>query len=67
VPISKSVGPRWSVAGLKVAVDAYGLTGGAPRLPLLPVPPDGVKVIGEQVAALRHAAELLSHAPHPSR
>ncbi len=55
VPLSKSVGPRWSVAGLKVAVDACGLTGGPPRLPLLPVPPDGVRVIHEQVKALRTA------------
>lgn len=52
VPISRLVGPKWSVAGLKVAVDAYGLTGGAPRLPLLPVPPDGVKAIHDAVAAL---------------
>ena len=46
--------------GLKVAVDAYGLTGGPPRLPLLPVPPDGVRVIHEQVAALKngHGPEL---------
>jgi 4-hydroxy-2-oxoglutarate aldolase len=56
VPISKSVGMKWSVPGLKVAVDAYGLTGGAPRLPLLPVPPDGVKVIQAQVAALQQAS-----------
>ena len=58
VPISKSVGPKWSVPGLKVAVDAYGLAGGAPRLPLLPVPPDGVALIAQQVAALRHATSL---------
>ena len=44
VPIAKSVGAKWSVAGLKVAVDAYGLTGGPPRLPLLPVPAEGVRV-----------------------
>jgi 4-hydroxy-2-oxoglutarate aldolase len=55
VPISRLVGPKWSVAGLKVAVDAYGLTGGAPRLPLLPVPPDGVKAIHDAVAALKQA------------
>ena len=55
VPISRLVGPKWSVAGLKAAVDAYGLTGGAPRLPLLPVPPDGVKAIEDAVAALKHA------------
>ena len=52
-PLSALVGPRWSVAGLKVAVDAIGLTGGPPRLPLLPVPPEGVGAIHEQVAALR--------------
>lgn len=60
VPISKSVGVKWSVPGLKVAVDAYGLRGGAPRLPLLPVPPDGVRLIHEQVAALQHATSALS-------
>lgn len=60
VPISRSVGVKWSVAGLKVAVDAYGLTGGVPRLPLLPVPPDGARVIHEQVAALQHATSALS-------
>jgi 4-hydroxy-2-oxoglutarate aldolase len=53
VPISTSVGPTWSVPGLKVAVDAAGLAGGPPRLPLLPVPAEGVRVIHEQVAALR--------------
>ena len=33
--------------------DAIGLTGGPPRLPLLPVPPDGVKAIHAQVDQLR--------------
>ena len=56
VPISKSVGAKWSVPGLKVAVDAYGLAGGPPRLPLLPVPPDGVRLIHEQVAALQQVS-----------
>jgi len=55
VPIAKLVGPKWSVAGLKVAVDACGLTGGPPRLPLLPVPADGVRAIQEEVAALKSA------------
>lgn len=55
VPISRLVGAKWSVAGLKVAVDACGLAGGPPRLPLLPVPPEGVREIQEQVAALRQA------------
>ena len=52
VPLSTLVGPRWSVAGLKVAVDAIGLSGGPPRLPLLPVPAEGVRAIHDQVAAL---------------
>jgi 4-hydroxy-2-oxoglutarate aldolase len=66
VPISKLVGPKWSVAGLKVAVDAYGLTGGSPRLPLLPVPPEGVREIREQVAVLKSAtaATLQASARH---
>ena len=56
LPIARSVGPVYSVPGLKVAVDAAGLTGGPPRSPLLPVPPDGVALIREQVAALLQPA-----------
>jgi 4-hydroxy-2-oxoglutarate aldolase len=55
MPLATSVGPKWSVPGLKVAVDACGLTGGPPRLPLLPVPPEGVKEIHAQVEALRES------------
>ena len=46
----------YSIPGLKVAVDACGLAGGPPRPPLLPVPPDGVARIREQVAALMQPA-----------
>jgi 4-hydroxy-2-oxoglutarate aldolase len=56
VPIARSVGPVYSVPGLKVAVDAAGLVGGPPRPPLLPVGPDGVAIIREQVAALLQPA-----------
>ncbi len=52
LPLSRSVGPTYSVPGLKVAVDAAGLVGGPPRPPLLPVPPDGVALIRDQVASL---------------
>jgi 4-hydroxy-2-oxoglutarate aldolase len=56
IPIARSVGPVYSVPGLKAAVDAAGLTGGPPRPPLPPVPPDGVALIREQVAALLQPA-----------
>jgi dihydrodipicolinate synthase/N-acetylneuraminate lyase len=56
VPIARSVGPIYSVPGLKVALDAAGLVGGAPRPPLLPVPPEGVALIRDQVAALLQPA-----------
>ncbi len=56
-PISKSLGPLWSVAGLKVAVDAAGLAGGPPRPPLLAVPAEGVRTINEQVKELTRIAE----------
>ena len=56
LPLARSVGPVYSVPGLKVAVDAAGLTGGPPRPPLQPVPPDGVALIREQVASLLQPA-----------
>ncbi len=52
VPIARLVGPVWSVAGLKAAVDAAGLTGGPPRPPLLPVTEEGRRAISEEVAKL---------------
>lgn len=60
MPLAKSVGPKWSVPGLKVAVDACGLAGGPPRLPLLPVPEAGAREIHGQVAALKGARERRS-------
>ena len=56
MPIARLVGPLYSVPGLKAAVDAIGLAGGPPRPPLLPVAPDGVAAITEQVTALLQPA-----------
>lgn len=55
-PIARLVGPRFSVPGLKAAVEAAGLAAGAPRFPLLPVPPDGLSEIRDLVAALLQPA-----------
>jgi dihydrodipicolinate synthase/N-acetylneuraminate lyase len=52
MPIAKSVGPLYSIPGLKVAVDAIGLAGGPPRPPLKPVPAEGVALITSQVNTL---------------
>ncbi len=56
MPIARLVGPVYSVPGLKAAVDAIGLAGGPPRLPLLSVPADGIAAITEQVASLLQPA-----------
>lgn len=56
VPIARLVGPRFSVPGLKAAVEAAGLAAGPPRPPLLPVPPQGVSEIREAVSALLQPA-----------
>jgi dihydrodipicolinate synthase/N-acetylneuraminate lyase len=52
MPIARSVGALYGVPGLKSAVDACGLVGGAPRPPLRAVPPDAAALIRDQVAAL---------------
>jgi len=40
------------VAGVKCAMDLCGYRGGQPRLPLLPVPPEGINSIKESLAGL---------------
>lgn len=55
-PMARLVGPRYSVSGLKAAVEAAGLAAGPPRPPLLPVPPEGVAEIRDMVAALLQPA-----------
>jgi dihydrodipicolinate synthase/N-acetylneuraminate lyase len=56
MPIARLVGARYSVPGLKAAVEAAGLVGGVPRPPLLPVPPEGLAEIREAVEALMQPA-----------
>jgi 4-hydroxy-2-oxoglutarate aldolase len=52
MPLARSVGTTYGVAGLKAALDLAGFAGGPPRLPLLPVTADGATRIREQMAAL---------------
>jgi 4-hydroxy-2-oxoglutarate aldolase len=56
LPIARLVGPKYSVPGLKAAVESAGLVGGPPRSPLVPVPEDGLHEIREAVAALMQPA-----------
>jgi len=41
LPLATAIGSRFGVAGIKAAMDAAGLDGGAVRAPLLPVPAEG--------------------------
>jgi len=52
-PLARSVTATYGVAGLKAALDLAGYEGGAPRLPLLPAPPQVVDIIRAQYEALR--------------
>lgn len=56
MPLARSVGTTYGVAGLKAALDLLGLTGGLPRPPLQPVAEQAVGQIRAQLSAL----ELLS-------
>jgi 4-hydroxy-2-oxoglutarate aldolase len=56
MPIAKSVGALYSIPGLKAAVDACGLAGGAPRPPLRAVSAEAAALIRDQVAALLQPA-----------
>lgn len=50
--LAQAVGSRFGVPGLKAALDLMGYTGGAPRGPLLPAPPDAILVIRQELQAL---------------
>lgn len=50
IPLAKSVGGSYGVAGLKAALDLLGLQGGRPRPPLLPASSAIVDVIRGQLA-----------------
>jgi 4-hydroxy-2-oxoglutarate aldolase len=52
MPIARSVGSTYGVAGLKAALDALGYAGGEPRPPLLPVSPATVAIIRGQLETL---------------
>ena len=60
MPLARSVGGTYGVAGLKAALDLTGYTGGPPRPPLRPVPPHVVETITGQLAALDAFKELAS-------
>ena len=52
MPLAKSVGGTYGVAGLKAALDLLGLRGGLPRPPLQPASPHIVDIIRGQLDAL---------------
>lgn len=57
MPIARSVGSVFGVAGLKTALDLLGYEGGPPRPPLQPAPPQ----VTEQIRAeLEHVGALAS-------
>lgn len=62
VPLAKSVGATYGVAGLKAALDLLGYAGGAPRPPLQPIGPAAIAAIRAELTELDlleaiHAAE----------
>ena len=52
LPLARSVGATYAVAGLKTALDLIGYHGGLPRPPLQPATPQAVDVIRGQLEAL---------------
>ncbi len=58
MPIAKSVGSAYGVAGLKAALDLAGYTGGRPRPPMRPAPPHVIETIDGQLKALDAFREL---------
>ncbi len=66
MPLARSVGGTYGVAGLKAALDLTGYNGGVPRPPLRPALPHVVETIRGQLAALgafrNHRRESSSNA-----
>ena len=60
MPLARSIGGTYGVAGLKAALDLTGYGGGVPRPPLLPAPPHVVETISGQLKALDAFKELTS-------
>ncbi len=61
-PLGAEVVGAMGVAGVKAALDAVGLVGGSPRLPLLPLDASGVGRVMSLLAAA--GVEPLAPAPH---
>ena len=51
-PLARLVTTTYGVPGLKAALDIVGFTGGEPRAPLAPAPPDAVAAIREELQKL---------------
>ena len=58
MPLARSIGGIYGVAGLKAALDLIGYSGGLPRPPLRPAPPHVVETIRGQLTALDAFKEL---------
>jgi 4-hydroxy-2-oxoglutarate aldolase len=52
LPLARSIGSTYGVAGLKAALELLGFAAGAPRLPLLPASETVVHTIHSQLTAL---------------
>jgi len=52
LPLGRSVGSSYAVAGLKTALDLIGYRGGTPRPPLTPLAPQATEIIRGQLDAL---------------
>ncbi len=52
MPLARSVGTTYGVAGLKAALDLLGYAGGLPRPPLVPASPEAVAIIRSHLAML---------------
>jgi 4-hydroxy-2-oxoglutarate aldolase len=52
LPIARSVGSLYGVAGLKAALNLVGFVGGDPRPPLRPAPPQVVEILKQQLEAV---------------
>jgi 4-hydroxy-2-oxoglutarate aldolase len=58
MPLARSVGGTYGVAGLKAALDLTGYTGGLPRPPLRPAPKPVVDAISGQLVELGAFTEI---------
>jgi 4-hydroxy-2-oxoglutarate aldolase len=52
VPLARSIGATYGIAGLKAALTLLGYAGGYPRPPLRPLRPEGIEIIRRQLEEL---------------